>query len=330
MGISTREGRKILPFCCLILLAGCATPRGAARTAEVGLPTLENLIARALTPDDALLIGAGDIADCGSQLQHAKDTAAIIDKFPKATVFTAGDDAYENGTERNFKECYGASWGRFKERTRPSPGNHDYGIYPPVHRNNARPYFSYFGANAGPGNLGYYSYDLGGWHIVSLNSMADQTGASPKMADQVAWLKEDLDHTRKSCILAYWHHPLFSSGDAHGDQAGDSGRFTGPLWDVLLDHKADVIVNGHDHHYEYFRPQDSKGRADAQGIRQFIVGTGGGEERGIGTVKPNSEVRLAHTYGVLLMTLHPNSYEWHFINANGTVEDGSPGSVECH
>jgi hypothetical protein len=335
MRISLRGSRKILPFCCLILLAGCATTRRPAATESVTaagapLPTLEELVARPLSTDDALLIGAGDIAECGSQLPHAKDTAAIIDKFPNATVFTAGDDAYTNGTEREFRDCYGAAWGPFKERTRPSPGNHDYGIYAPAHRNNARPYFAYFGTNAGTGDLGYYSYDLGGWHIVSLNSMADQTGASPKMTDQVAWLKSDLDHNQKPCILAYWHHPLFSSGDQHGDQAGDPGRLTGPLWDVLLDHKADVIINGHDHHYERFAPQNSSAVATPGGIREFIVGTGGGEKRGIGTVKANSERRWSRIYGVLLMTLHPNSYEWHFIDANEAVRDGSRGRTECH
>jgi hypothetical protein len=288
--------------------------------------TVDKLVARELGPDDALLIGAGDIADCG-QLQPAKDTAAIIQRFPAATVFAAGDDAYTNGTDNELKNCYGQSWGAFKKRTRPSPGNHDYGIYPPVLRHNAAPYFNYFGTNAGTAGLGYYSYDLGGWHIVSLNSMASQRGA-PTMAAQVAWLKDDLGHNEKRCILAYWHHPLFSSGSEHGDQANDPGRFMTPLWDVLLQHKADVILNGHDHHYERFALQDAAHKATPDGIRELIVGTGGGEDRGLGTIKANSQLQLAHRYGVLLMTLHPNSYEWHFINVNGNVED--LGSGECH
>ena len=150
------------------------------------------------------------------------------------------------------------------------------------------------------------------------------------MADQVAWLKSDLDRNQKPCILAYWHHPLFSSGDAHGDDPGDPGRLTGPLWDLLLAHKADVILNGHDHHYERFAPQNSSAAATPDGIREIIVGTGGGEKRSLGTVKVNSEKRLSSLYGVLLMTLHPNSYEWHFINANTAVEDASSGRIECH
>jgi hypothetical protein len=347
MRISMRESWKRLPLCCLILLAGCTTqpqPRTAgttaaealktvpiiktARTAGLPLPTLQQLVDRQLAEDDALLIGAGDIADCGAQLQHAKDTAAIIARFPTAKVFAAGDDAYTNGTTQEFRDCYDKSWGGFKDRTWPAPGNHDYGIYMFPRRNNAAPYFAYFGTNAGPSGLGYYSHDLGGWHIVSLNSMAGQSASS--MTAQVTWLKGDLEKNQKRCTLAYWHHPLFSSGDQHGDQTGDLGRSMGPLWEVLLKHDAEVIVNGHDHHYEWFKPQDANANDTAQGIRQFIVGTGGGEKRGIGTVKKNSEVRLPQVYGVLLLTLHPNSYEWHFINADGTVEDGSSAPNECH
>ncbi len=337
MRASVSGSWRCLPFCCLILLAGCGTTQtgGVVRDAAgspsttVPLPTLEALLSRELAPDDGLLIGAGDIAECGRQLRHAKETAAIIQKFPTATVFAAGDDAYRNGTTEQFSDCYNESWGPFKARTRPAPGNHDYGIYLHTPRNNADPYFAYFGANAGTAGQGFYSYDLGGWHIVSLNSMAGQTGA-PSMADQVAWLRNDLANTEKSCILAYWHHPLFSSGAQHGDQTDDPGRFMTPLWDVLLEHKADVILNGHDHHYERFALQDTTRTATAQGIRQFVVGTGGGDRRGLGTVKQNSEVRLPNVYGVLLMTLHPNSYEWHFINADGIVQDGSSESQPCH
>jgi hypothetical protein len=301
----------------------------AAKAAFTPSSQLQALIDRRPDPGDALLIGAGDIADCGSQLVHAQETASLIKLFPDATVFAAGDDAYTNGTKSEFENCYGASWGDFKERTRPAPGNHDYGIYLIHRRNNATPYFDYFGTNAGPRDLGYYSYDLGNWHIVSLNSMAGQKGA-PTMDKQRQWLEDDLDHNKKPCILAYWHHPLFSSGDTHGDQKKDPGRFMTPLWKVLLDHKADVILNGHDHHYERFALQDASKKATSSGIREIIVGTGGGEDRGIGTVKANSEKRLAHVYGVLLMTLHPNSYEWSFIQADGTIGDSSSGVTECH
>jgi hypothetical protein len=337
MKISRSEGRKLLSVCSLILLTACGTPPRRPTTAATAAaaPTvkpsseLQALIDRKLGSNDALLIGAGDIAECGSQHKHALETAALIELFPSATVFATGDDAYTNGTAAEFRDCYGTSWGSFKERTRPAPGNHDYGIYLIHKRNNAVPYFDYFGANAGPKGLGYYSYDLGGWHIASLNSMAGKPGA-PKMADQVKWLADDLDQTTKPCILAYWHHPLFSSGDQHGDQKNDPGRFMQPLWNVLREHKADVILNGHDHHYERFDLQNASGKADPSGIREMIIGTGGGEKRGIGTVKANSRKRLAQVYGVLLMTLHPNSYEWSFIEADGTVADSSSSPAECH
>jgi Calcineurin-like phosphoesterase len=332
--------RNVLFVCSLLLLlTACGVPTNppmtaaaAAKAAFAPSPELQALIDRDLD-GDALLIGSGDIADCGPQLVHAQETAALVELFPSATVFTAGDDAYLNGTRDQFENCYGApfSWGGFKERTRPSPGNHEYGIYKFPKRNNAKPYFAYFGANAenpDTKGLGYYSYDLGSWHIVSLNSMAGQKGA-PTMDAQRKWLDDDLGRNEKPCILAYWHHPLFSSGE-HGDDPDDPGRSMTPLWNVLLDHHADVILNGHDHHYEWFDLQDASEASTSSGIREIIVGTGGGEERSIEAVRTNSKKQLAGIYGVLLMTLHANSYEWHFLQADGTVPDHSPGVTECH
>lgn len=332
MKISMSACRKILPVCSLILLTACgAQPKRPVTTAAITpSPELQALISRDLSPDDALLIGAGDIAKCGNEHENAVKTAAMIELFPSATVFAAGDIAYRNGTVNEFQDCYDTSWGNFKDRTKPAPGNHDYGIYSFPKRNNAKPYFAYFGTNADPENtgLGFYAYDLGSWHIVSLNSMAGKAGA-PTMAEQVKWLEDNLAGSDKPCILAYWHHPLFSSGE-HGDQPNDPGRFMQPLWKVLLQHKADVILNGHDHHYERFALQDTNKKPTDMGIRQFIVGTGGGEERGLGIIEDNSEVQVAGVYGALLMTLHPNSYEWHFINADGTVGDSSSAPFECH
>ena len=326
-------------LCCLTLTMGCGVSPPDTVTADVApvagaaasaIDSPEKLIA-ALEPDDALLVGAGDIAKCPTEGSAAADTAALIAKFPNATVFTLGDNAYGNGTKAQFDGCYDKVWGGFKERTRPSPGNHDYGIYPPAHRNNAKPYFEYFGANAGPPGDGYYSYDLGGWHVVSLNSMAGELRAAPSMQKQVDWLEADLAATQKPCILAYWHHPLFSSG-YHGYESHDPGRRMVPLWRVLRKHKADVVVNGHDHHYERFAPQTLQGFASPQGIREFVVGNGGAETRRVLGIKPNSEVRLdgLADYGILALTLHPNSYEWHFFRTDGTVPDSSPGRQECY
>lgn len=324
---------KSLSCCALILASACslAPSRPPMTTGADALLTVDTVLGRKLGDGDALLIGAGDIVRCGSNLRYAKDTAALITKFPAATVVTLGDNVYKNGTTAEF-DCYNNAWGDFKDRTWPSPGNHDYGLYLSHPRHNADPYFEYFGANAGPKAKGFYSHDLGTWHIVSLNSMAGQRGAPP-MADQLNWLEADLAHNQQPCVLAFWHHPLFSSGDEHGDELNDPGRSMGPLWDVLLKYKADVILNGHDHHYERFALQDSQKIPTLQGIREFIVGTGGGEDRGLGTIKKNSEAHLPHVYGVVLMTLHRSSYDWDFLQADGKVGDSSStssGTTNCH
>ncbi|MEA2559041.1 MAG: acid phosphatase type 7 [Acidobacteriota bacterium] len=327
---------KDLSCCTLIFAAGCSSSTPGVMTPLGAGPklTVEEVLSRKLADDDALLIGAGDIVRCGRSSQPARDTAAVIKKFPSARVVTLGDNVYRNGTKAEFDDCYEPTWGGFKDRTWPSPGNHDYGPYSVHPRHNADPYFEYFGTNAGDKGKGFYSHDLGSWHIVSLNSMADQRGA-PSMNDQLQWLKNDLAHNQQPCILAFWHHPLFSSGDEHGDQDNDPGRSMGPLWAVLLDHDADVILNGHDHHYERFALQDSQipPQPTPDGIRELIIGTGGGEERGLGIIKDNSEVQLPHVFGVVLMTLHRDSYDWDFIRADGRVVDSSSfssGPTACH
>ena len=197
----------------------------------------------------------------------------------RAHFFTTGDHAYLQGTEAQFRECYDPAWGRLRGRTRPSPGNHDY------ETPGALPYYSYFGANAGPAGLGYYSYDLGNWHIVSLNSIT-ASGA------QVRWLRQDLASVTARCTLAYWHDPVFSSGP-NGPQAQMR-----EVWRILYGAGADVVVNGDDHLYERFAPQDPDGRPDLPGIRQFTVGTGGAPLHSFQAIQPNSQVRTS-THGVL-------------------------------
>lgn len=331
----------------LLVLSGCASgskasvatarepPSAPAEAVKATPPTLGELLNRDLPDDVALLIGAGDIADCSpaSQKAKAEQTASIIKRFPSATVFTLGDNAYRNGTKVEFEDCYQGTWGGFKERTRPSPGNHDYGIYPPTNRFHANPYFEYFGSNAGPKGRGSYSYDLGKWHLVSLNSMVDQKDVkgAPTMVDQTKWLEKDLEGKEGTCVLAYWHHPLFTLGEHADDVPKDPGRSMGPLWKVLLDHRAEVVLNGHDHHYERFNRQDQNQLATSAGLQEFIVGTGGGDDRGLGKTNAyglNSKIQIPHVYGVLLLTLHPKSYEWHFIDTDGNVRDW--GSEECH
>lgn len=260
-----------------------------------------------------VLVGAGDIADCGSNGDEA--TAALLDGID-GTVFTAGDNAYEDGSAANFSQCYAGSWGRHKARTRPSPGNHDY------RTSGAADYYAYFGARSGDAGKGYYSYDLGDWHIISLNSNISMSAGSA----QEAWLRADLAASPLTCTLAYWHHPRFSSGTQHGSESAAE-----PLWQALYDAGAEVVVSGHEHNYERFAPQQPDGTADgATGIREFVVGTGGtGHYNDLGTQLPNSELFNGTTFGVLKLTLAPGTYSWNFVPVAGETFTDS-GSGSCH
>ncbi|MEP6905562.1 MAG: metallophosphoesterase [Gemmatimonadales bacterium] len=263
-------------------------------------------------PGSAIFVGAGDIGSCESAGDEA--TAALLDSIP-GTVFTLGDNVYESGTSREYRDCYDPSWGRHKARTKPSPGNHDYST------SGAAGYFAYFGASAGDPGKGYYSFDLEDWHIIALNSNIDESADSP----QVRWLRADLDASKKPCTLAYWHNPRFSSGVEHGDDPA-----TEPLWQALYDANAEIVLTGHDHEYERFRPQTAKGDADpVRGIREFVVGTGGRSHYGLGRRETNSEVFNASTFGVLKLTLSPGKYTWQFIPIAGQTFTDS-GSGVCH
>jgi hypothetical protein len=281
----------------------------AKATAQAGSSTVANR--------DAVLVGAGDIADC-SELSGAQATANLIDMVA-GTVFTAGDNAYEEGTAQQFRECYGPTWGRFKERTRPSPGNHEF------HSSSAAPYFDYFGANAGDPKTGYYSYDLGAWHVIVLNSECVEVGGCQAGSAEEKWLRADLSTHPAACTISYWHKPLFSSGAKHGNDPEIK-----PFWKDLYQSKATLVVNGHDHDYERFAPQDPDGRADSgRGIREFVVGTGGKSHRPFATPLATSEVRNADTYGVLKLTLHPHGYDWEFLpEAGKSFRDSGTGSCQ--
>jgi hypothetical protein len=270
-----------------------------------------NLTSAGAQSTSKVLVGAGDIASCDSV--QAEATARLIDRIT-GTIFTAGDHAYAIGTEQQFATCSHRSWGRHGERTRPSPGNHDYETA------QAAPYFKYFGANAGPANRGYYSYTLGAWHLVSLNS---NTNARYWGTAQEQWLVKDLAANQSECTLAYWHHPLFSSAATHGGQV-----HMRRLFKILHAHGADVAIAGHDHVYERFAPQDAEGRADSQGIRQFIAGTGGAKLYEFGPLRANSEARNGADHGVLKLTLHSRRYDWEFVPiAGGKFRDS--GSAKC-
>lgn len=263
----------------------------------------------------AVLVGAGDIADCSSSGDEA--TANLLENIP-GTIFTTGDNAYEYGTAAQFKDCYDPSWGRHKARTKPVPGNHEY--YTPA----ASGYFEYFGPAAADPEEGYYAYDAGEWRVYALNSMCEEAGGCGPDSPMLKWLEDDLASNAGKCTLAYFHHPLFSSGE-HGNQVKMR-----PTWDALYAAGAEVVVNGHDHSYERFAPQRPDGTRDGErGLREFVVGTGGKESYPFKEVKPNSLVRNTGTDGVLKLTLKPGSYDWRFVPVAGETFTDS-GTAGCH
>lgn len=303
---------------------------GIASTGSVGTATIWSLmqgkgdsivisVVAGTAASGAVLVGAGDIAGCldtGEPSVTSQATAALLDGI-SGTVFTLGDNAYPDGTAAQYANCYGPTWGRQKTRTHPATGNHEYNI-------SSTPYFDYFngvGSDSGPAgkrSQGYYSYELGGWHIVVLNSEVSKVAVSR----QEAWLMTDLAAHPAWCTLAYWHRPFFTSGP-HPPYAPLK-----QLVGILYASGADVVVSGHNHQYERFAPQDPDRRPDPNGIRAFVAGTGGAGEYGFGPPQPNSEVRGTGP-GVLKFTLLPTSYEWQFIPIPGVTFTDS-GSGRCH
>lgn len=259
-------------------------------------------------------IGAGDIAACFNIGDEA--TAKLLDTLP-GTVFTAGDNAYTEGTASQFANCYHPTWGRHRSRTRPSPGNHDY------ETSGASAYYAYFGWRAGPSGRGYYSYTVGSWHVISLNSNVPMGQGSA----QYTWLQNDLAASRAPCTLAYWHHALFASGTQVGGSTAAK-----PLWNLLYHYGADVIVTGHEHNYERFAPQTPTGVADeTYGVREFVVGTGGRKLSSavLSTRLANSQVFNGSTLGVIKLLLGEGGYRWKFVPVPGkTFTDA--GSTGCH
>ena len=293
-----------------ICLAFCALQVGSADNFAQRLPTNDPAL------NIATLVGAGDIADC-RELAGAEATAKLLEQIP-GTVMAVGDLAYPDGSKENF-QCYDKTWGRLKARTRPAVGNHEF------HAVGGTPYFDYFGPAAGERKDGYYSYELGAWHIVVLNSECLAVGGCQAGSRQEQWLRADLAAHPAACTLAYWHKPLFSSGSTHGNDLTVKS-----LFQVLYEAHADVVVTGHDHDYERFAPQNPDGVADTgRGIREFVVGTGGKNQRPFGLIVPNSQIRNADGFGVLKLTLRPGSYNWQFIPEAGKTFTDS-GSDTCH
>jgi len=274
---------------------------------------------------DPVMVGAGDIGDCSTS--GHQQTADLIGRIPGA-VFTVGDNTQVVGALSEYTDCYEESWGAFKDRTRTAPGNHDFGG---DDTGTGAGYFDYFnGAGnftgpAGDRDKGYYSYNIGDyWHVVALNSECGLVGWC-SLADEEQWLRSDLAANRSKNVIAILHKPRWSSGASSPGQSRLQG-----LWQALYDYGVELLLDGHDHHYERFAPQNADGQLDtAHGVREIIVGTGGAKFSGVGTPVANSEVRNASTWGVLKLTLHPSSFDWRFIPVAGASFSDS-GTDQVH
>jgi hypothetical protein len=275
---------------------------------------LKSDIAAATSP--VTLLAAGDIANCKTTGDVA--TAAIINGISGATVLALGDNAYPNGASTDYANCYQPTWGAFKNRTMPTTGNHEYLT------SGANGYFNYYGSVAGDPKKGYYSFNLGAWHIIAINSNCVQVGGCKSGNPQEVWLRSDLAANPTKCTLAFWHHPRFSSG-MNGNYSSMQ-----TIWSDLYKAGAEIVLNGHDHDYERFAPMNASGKVDnAKGIREFVVGTGGSDHTSLKKTKPHSQVRNNTAFGILQFTLSATSYSWKFLPVAGQTFTDS-GSNNCH
>lgn len=269
---------------------------------------------------DVVVAGAGDI--CGS---NCTQTADVVKAINPAAVFTAGDNAYENGSLSDYRTRYDPAWGQFNNIVHPTPGNHEY------QTSGATGYFDYFNGSgnpdgkAGPRGKGYYSWDVGDWHFVALNTGSSSSVPVSAGSAQEQWLRADLAASTKPCTAAYWHHPLFTRG------SHSNSTFVKPLWDALYAHKADLILVGHDHNYQRYAPQRPDGAADAtNGIRQVLVGTGGRAFYSFNKTQANVQAENDDTYGVLKLGLSSTGYRGDFVPVEGrTFTDTFTGTCKA-
>jgi hypothetical protein len=305
MNFALYAGSVLICIAFVVSLAACA-PVARQPAVDAGGSAAESNI----------LIGAGDIAQCGTapaQESRARATAELIASID-GKVFAAGDLAYTRGTAEEFANCYHPTWGRFKARTLPAPGNHEY-LTP-----GAQAYYDYWGTQAGSRGKGYYATQVGAWQVIALNSNVD-AGAD---SEQARWRRQELAQNKHRCTLAFWHHPVFSSGE-HGDDPRMA-----VLWKTLFDAGADLVIAAHEHNYERFAALNDGGQPDAlRGMRQFVVGTGGAKLREFKQIHPHSDVRDNQTFGVLRLALRADGYDWQFLPVAGqTFTDR--GSAACH
>lgn len=281
--------------------------------------------AAALPAADPVVVAAGDVAcrpgraPAPDECQQRATSDLVIDLQPQA-VLALGDLQESAATLGEFREAYHPTWGRLFDKTYPVAGNHEYDTP------GAEGYFDYFGDRAGPRGKGYYSFDLGAWHIIALNStLCDEAfGGCGPGSDQEQWLRADLAANPATCTLAFWHAPRFSSGHYRG-----SSNDTEPLWQALYEARAELVLSGHAQHYERFARQDAKGNYDSRGMRQFIVGTGGQQVHPVDEPEPNSVGGNNTTLGVLKLTLHARSYDWQFVPLPKSGDYTDSGSAAC-
>src|SRR5680860_316106 len=271
--------------------------------------------------EPAVLWAAGDIARCdrdGEPEEGAVLTAELIEQ-DDGIVAALGDLAYPDGTEEDFEECYDQTWGAFRDRTRPALGNHD------DNTDEGDPYFEYFESLDMPEPEGWYSYELGEWHVIVLNSNCGNVGGCDEGDPQGEWLREELDQVDTDNILAYWHNPLFSAGE-HGnfDRVED-------LYEMLDEAGADVILTAHDHDYQRWAPQRADGTLDPEAPRQFVIGTGGAELRAFneGEEPEALEYYQGEEHVVLRLELGSCGYSWEYLNVDGDVLDEGTGEDTC-
>jgi hypothetical protein len=297
-----------------------ALPQSATgRLLEVRGPEMQ-LTARLPRPPAAVVV-AGDIA-CQPQQQTTDaecrqgDTAALAQSLEPDAVAMPGDIQYRSGTMSEFRGSFHPTWGQLVAPLRPVPGNHEY------RTPGAADYFDYFAWQSGWRPPAWYAYDLGPWRLIALNSNCEAGRVECRPGSpQERWLRETLAFEPRRCTLAYWHHPRYSSG-YHG-----SDPRTAPFWRALREAGAELVIGGHDHHYERFAPQDERGRYATNGARQFVVGTGGSHLSALRRPRaPHSEHGDDRHLGVLLLKLYEDAYSWRFVDLEGRVLDFGRGS----
>jgi hypothetical protein len=324
-----QAGRSLRRILTAVVLAGVLTSLTADGVVYARRPhdrgaSPQYLGAQPVRDPRSVIIGAaGDIACPPGRRRNRPNacgmdgTAKVLEAIRPDAVLTLGDNQYPSGSLADFEASYADTWGAYRDITFPTPGNHEY------QTPGARGYFAYFGKRAGEPDKGYYSYDLGAWHLIALNSECHQIGGCGDSDSQARWLGQDLAAHPRKCVLAYWHRPRFSSAMHGNDHDQDA------LWRILAGARADVVLAGHDHDYERFTPMNADGEADPEGVMQFVAGTGGRSHYEFRNPKPTSKVRITGRNGVLRLQLTEQAYAWEFTAApRGEVLDS--GNGQCH